>query len=83
MQFRHKSRSTQLPVTVQGNKAKLWESRPLAIKLTTKSDISYVTRSIDVTSACSSFLMAGHETKGFHQISKLWDSRPLAVKVAA
>ena len=28
----------------------------------------YVTRSIDVTSACSSFLTAGHETKEFHQI---------------
>ena len=37
---RHKSRSIQLPVTVQGNKAKLWDSRPLAVKLMTKSDIS-------------------------------------------
>ena len=40
IQFRRKSRSIQLPVTVQGNKAKLWDSRPLVVKLTTKSDIS-------------------------------------------
>ena len=30
---------------------------------------SNVTRSIYVTSGCSSFLMAGHETKEFDQIS--------------
>ena len=40
IQFRPKSRSIQLLVTVQGNKAKLWDSQPLAVKLTTKSDIS-------------------------------------------
>ena len=45
--------------------------------------VVYVTRSIDVTSVCSSFLTAGHETKEFHQISKLWDSQPLVVKVVA
>ena len=45
-----------------------------------------VTRSIDVTSACSSFLTGGHETKKlseFHQISKLWDFQPLAAKPMA
>ena len=45
-----------------------------------------VTRSIDVTSACSSFLTAGHETKGFHQIFNYFsikcNSRHLAIKVA-
>ena len=40
IQFGGKSRSIQLLVTVQGNKAQLWDSRPLAVKLTTKSDIS-------------------------------------------
>ena len=46
----------------------------------------YVTRSIDVTSARSSFLTAGHETKKlseFHQISKLWDSQPRVAKPTA
>ena len=42
MQFRRKSRSIQLLVTVQGNKAKLWDSRPLAAKPTTKYHISVV-----------------------------------------
>ena len=38
-----------------------------------------VTRSIDITSACSSFLTAGHETKEFHQILNIsikCNSRP-------
>ena len=30
---RHKSRSIQLPVTAQGNKAKLWDSQPLVVKV--------------------------------------------------
>ena len=40
IQFRPKSRSIQLPVTVQGSKSKLWGSRPLAVKVTSKYYIS-------------------------------------------